>query len=92
MQSEQETIQASKKRWTKIFVRLFETVGLKINGEEIPFRSSLDLMVEGITPFSGDKHIMNIGWEDEGRIIIEQEKPLPATILCIFGNLEVNED
>lgn len=90
--SEQTTIQASKKRWTKIYARLVDTVGLKINGEEIPFRTSFDKMNKGITPFSGDKEVMNVGWEDNGKIIIEQDKPLPATILCIFGNLEVNED
>jgi hypothetical protein len=67
-------------------------MGLKINGEEIPFRTPYDPMGEGITPFTGDKEMMNLGWEDEGMITIEQEKPLPATILCIFGNLEVNED
>jgi hypothetical protein len=80
------------KKWSRVFVRLFETIGLKINGEEMPFRSSTDLMDQGIAPYTGDKHIINTGWEAGGRIEIEQIRPLPATVLCIFGDLEIGDD
>jgi hypothetical protein len=83
---------SSHKKWSKIFARLYETVGLKINGEVVPFRSSQDPMDYGITPYTGDRHIINTGWEDEGRIVMEQVLPLSATVLCIFGDLEINEN
>lgn len=67
-----------------------DTVGLTLNGEVIPFRSSLDLMDQGITPFTGDKEMLNLGWEADGVITFEQNLPLPATILCFFGTLEIN--
>jgi len=87
-----ETTMGCHKRWSGVFARLFETVGLKLNGEEVPFRSSTDLMDQGITPYTGDKHIINVGWDAEGRIEFEQIRPLPATILCIFGDLEIGDD
>jgi hypothetical protein len=90
VKSDQETIQASQKKWSRIFARLYQTVGIKINGEVVPFRTSTDPMDQGVTPFTGDKRIVNLGWAEEGKIIIEQDLPLPATVLCIFGTLEVN--
>jgi hypothetical protein len=87
-----ETTMGNHKKWSRVFVRLFETIGLKINGEEMPFRSSTDLMDQGIAPYTGDKHIINTGWEAGGRIEIEQIRPLPATVLCIFGDLEIGDD
>jgi hypothetical protein len=91
VKSAQNTIQASKKKWAEVYARLYETVGIKINGEVVPFRSSLDLMDSGVTAFTGDKKIVNLGWNAEGVITIEQDLPLPATILAIFGRLEINE-
>lgn len=91
IKSQQNTIQASRKKWAEVYARIYETVGIKINGEVIPFRSSLDLMDSGVTPFTGDKRIMNLGWGAEGVITIEQTLPLPATILSIFGSLETND-
>jgi hypothetical protein len=90
IKSDQGTIQSCKKKWSKLYVRLVDTIGLILNGEIIPFRSSLDLMDTGLTPFTGDKEILNMGWEDDGVVTIEQKSPLPATILCIFGTLEIN--
>jgi hypothetical protein len=91
IQSTQNTIQPCKKRWSQLWVKLVDTVGITLNGEVIPFRSSLDPMDEGITPFTGDKEMFNLGWEDDGVVTIEQKLPLPATVLSIFGRLEINE-
>lgn len=91
IKSDQGTIQPCKKKWTRLFAKLVDTVGINLNGEVIPFRSSLDLMDQGITPFTGDKEIFNLGWEADGVIEIEQNLPLSATVLCIFGTLEINE-
>lgn len=87
-----QTTMGCSKKWSRVFARLFETAGLKLNDEEIPFRSSTDLMDQGVTPYTGDKHIINTGWAEEGKIVFEQTRPLPATILCIFGDLEINEN
>jgi hypothetical protein len=87
-----QTTMGSHKKWARIFARLYETIGLKLNGEEMPFRRDTDLMDSGIAPYTGDKHIINLGWEAEGKIEIEQIRPLSATVLCIFGDLEIGDN
>ena len=85
------TAQARKKRYNEVTVRLYETVGVTINGDQAPFRTSSTPMGQNIQPFTGDKRVTNLGWDTEGQVIIEQTQPLPMTVLGITGTL-VNSD
>jgi len=60
--------------------------------ERIPFRSSADLMDEGIPPFSGDKQVEFRGnYETDGFIFVRQTQPLPFTILSLYPRLATND-
>ena len=77
------------KRWSEVFVRVHEAQGLKINDTTIPFAYAG--MTTAVTPFTGDKHISNLGWDKDGFVTIELTQPLPATVLAIYGRLLIGD-
>jgi len=83
------TTQGVQKRWSDVHVRLMDTSGIQINGEQIPFRQVGDPMDQGVVPFTGDKRITNLGWDPDGRIEIVQDEPLTAHVVCVYGSLEI---
>ena len=95
--SQNGTSQGKTKRIYDITVRMFETIGVEVgpdlsNMERIPFRSSADLMDEGIPPFTGDKEVEFRGnYETDGFIFVRQTQPLPFTILSLYPRLQTND-
>ena len=95
--SQNGTSQGKTKRIYDITVRMFETIGVEVgpdlsNMERIPFRSSADLMDEGIPPFTGDKEVEFRGnYETDGFIYVRQRQPLPFTILSLYPRLTTND-
>jgi len=95
--SQDGTSQAKTKRIYDITVRMFETIGVEVGPnlsdmERIPFRSSADLMDEGIPPFTGDKEVEFRGnYETDGFIYVRQSQPLPFTILSLYPRLVTND-
>jgi len=95
--SQDGTSQGKTKRIYDITVRMFETIGVEVGPnlndlERIPFRSSADLMDEGIPPFSGDKQVEFRGnYETDGFIFVRQTQPLPFTILSLYPRLATND-
>ena len=89
--SQAGTAQARKKRYNEVVVRLYKSVGLSVNGDQIPFRSSSTPMGQDIPEFTGDKRVSNLGWNREGQIEIEQTQPLPMTVLGITGTLVTSD-
>jgi len=85
------TAQGRKKRFNEVLVRLLSTTGVTINDDQIPFRTSANLMDESIAPITGDKRVINLGWDREGQITIQQTQPLPMTILGISGTLVTSD-
>jgi len=85
------TAQGRKKRYNEVMVRLYKTVGVNINGDQLPFRTSSTPMGQNIEEFTGDKRVINLGWDRDGQIIIKQEQPLPMTILGITGTLVTSD-
>ena len=92
------TSQGKIKRISKVVLRLFETVGVKVgpslsNLEIVPFRttsSSLSAPVD--TLIEGDKEIeFNDDYNSDGHIFIKQDQPLPASILAIYPTLVTND-
>ena len=85
------TSMSHKKRWPRISVRLKDSIGVSINGDRVPFRTSADEMDQGIAEFSGDKIVSNLGWDRDGYITITQDQPLPLSVLAITGTQTANE-
>ena len=85
------TAQGRKKRYNEVLVRLLDTIGATINGDQLPFRTSANAMDESITAITGDKRVTNLGWDREGQIVIQQTQPLPMTILGISGTLVTSD-
>jgi hypothetical protein len=81
------TAQGRKKRYNEIIVRLLDSVGVTINNDQLPFRSSANAMGEPIPAFTGDKRVTNLGWDRDGQITIKQTQPLPMTVLAVTGTL-----
>jgi len=81
------TAQGRKKRYNEIIVRLLDSVGVTINNDQLPFRSSANAMGEPIPTFTGDKRVTNLGWDRDGQITIKQTQPLPMTVLAVTGTI-----
>jgi len=89
--SQAGSAQGRKKRYNEVMVRLLKTVGIKINGDQLPFRTSSTPMGQNIAEFTGDKRVINLGWDRDGQIEILQEQPLPMTVLGITGTLATTD-
>jgi hypothetical protein len=95
--SQNGTSQAKTKRIYNITVRLYESIGVEVgpnlnNMEEIPFRSSAQLMNEPIPVFTGDKEVEFRGnYETDGFIFVRQTQPLPLTVLSLYPELITND-
>jgi len=95
--SQDGTSQGKTKRIYDITVRMYESIGIEVGPnlsdmERIPFRSSANLMDEGIPPFTGDKEIEFRGnYETDGFIYVRQTQPLPFTILSLYPRLVTND-
>lgn len=84
--------QAKPKRWAEIAARLHNTMGLKVNGREVPFRSSEDLMDTPVPFYSGWVNVANLGFDLDASVVYEHDLPTPCTILVQSGTLDVGDD
>ena len=92
------TSQGKTKRISKVVLRLFETVGVKVgpslsNLETIPFRTTSSLLSNPVdTLLSGDKEIeFNDDYNSDGFIFIRQDQPLSFSILAIYPTLVTSD-
>lgn len=86
----QGSIQDYEKNVLKLFARVYETIGLTVNGEMQPFRTPTMPMSEGVGPQSKKFEIVPPStWDIDTTIIFAQTQPLPATLLSISGVLDV---
>jgi len=95
--SENGTSQAKTKRIYEITIRLYESIGVEVGPnlsdmERIPFRTSSDVMDQGIPTFTGDKTVEFRGnYDYDGFIFVRQSQPLPLTVLSIYPDLQTND-
>jgi len=92
------TSQGKTKRISKVVLRLFETVGVKVgpsltNLETIPFRTTSSLLSNPVdTLLAGDKEIeFNDDYNSDGFIFIKQDQPLPCSILAVYPTLVTSD-
>ncbi len=90
-----ENIQGRTKRMTANTVRLNETLGVKIGDswdsyDPVVFRDQTDPLEAAPPLFTGLKKIsFTGGYEIEGNIYIQQDEPLPCTVISIMPEFEV---
>jgi hypothetical protein len=85
------TSQGRKKRANQVLVRLVNTTGIKINGDQVPFRKSSDLMGSPPAAFTGDKKVMNLGYDRDGFVEIRQDQPLDFHVVAVIMDMNVGE-
>jgi len=84
------TSQGKIKRIHGATVRFLETVGAELgpdinNLDRIPFRDSSMSMDVAVPLFSGDKELsFPSGYQNEAKIVVRQNQPLPMTITAIM--------
>ena len=82
--------QGKIKRIHGVTVRFLDTVGAEVgpdtaNLDRIPFRSSANPMNQALSLFTGDKEIFfPSGYDNDSRVVVRQNQPLPMTILAIM--------
>ena len=87
------TAQGKVKRIDEVTVRLFRTVNALVGGDtttldRISFRSGADAMDVAIPLFTGDKEIeMPSGFDQDAFVVVQQDLPLPMTLLAIFARV-----
>lgn len=79
-------IEGLERSWDFIFARFLNTLGGRINDEQIQY-SQAELQA-GL--YTGDKDISGSGWDTVGRVRIKQDLPYPMTLLAVFGDLNVS--
>jgi len=77
------------KQINKITVDLYQSLGLNINGQTVPFRRGSDPMDSEPPVFTGKKSVSNMG--SVATITITQPQPLPITILAITAELTITD-
>jgi hypothetical protein len=92
------TSQGKTKRISKVVLRLFETVGVKVgpsltNLETVPFRTTSSLLSSPVdTLLAGDKEIeFRDDYNSDGFIFIKQDQPLPCSVLAIYPTLVTSD-
>lgn len=87
------TSQGKPKRIHAITIRLHETVGAEVGNsagelDRIYFRDSSMAMDQAVPLFTGDKDIeFPGGFDDDDRIYVRQNQPLPLTVLALFPRM-----
>ena len=84
------TAQGAHTTTSKLRVRLLDTVGMVVNGDEIPFRNFGKYILNKPAPiFTGDMEVQLIGWDNQ-EITIEQRQPLPFHVLAVIRTINAN--
>jgi len=80
-------VEGLPRKWVKKWLRLFESLGGKIDGELIHYPP------EGsFQPYTGDVEVYSeLGPTTDERITIVQDQPYCITILAIFGEIEFGD-
>lgn len=89
------TTMGRTQRVTKVDVLLHRSLGMRVGNsvrtEEIPFRHPTDSTGSQIPLFSGWKTVEFMeGYDKKSSIVIQQDKPLPLTVIGIVDTIEVN--
>jgi hypothetical protein len=77
-----------KKRIVRVTANVYETLGVRINGEFLVDRNFGMPIGMAVPPYTGTKTINLLGWSELAQIEITQTDPLPLTVLGIGLEVE----
>jgi hypothetical protein len=80
------------KRFSKLWVRVLNTVGLKVNGQHINFRKPSMKMDTAVPAQTLDVSVKDLGSKRVLTWEIIQDQPFSAEVLAVFGDLEIGEN
>lgn len=90
------TVQGKRKKLSAVTVRCQDTRGLKVGPSfdrltEIKIRGS-EVMGQPVQLFTGDERVLiSPTWGVQGQIAVEQDDPLPATLLAFIPEIVVGD-
>lgn len=85
------TSQGQAQSTHRIQVRLLNTIGLHLQGKQVPFRRfGAAVLDHAVALFTGLKDVTSIGWSDDSVITIEQKQGYPMTVLAVIRGFTVN--
>lgn len=87
------TALGSQQRCNQVTVAVRDTVGMRINGQEVSFRQLGEgILDQPLTPFTGFKDVTDLGW-DSGTVetVIEHDHPLPCHVMGVIRKFTFNE-
>lgn len=89
-QMQNGSMQGSKVSLSRMRIRINDTTGMMLNGQQVPFRKfGLNVLNEPSPLYSGDLDWNVTGWKNT-ETIIEQPQPLPIHVLAVVRTLTVN--
>lgn len=86
-----QTIAGRKISIYEAIFRFKDTMNCKINGFNVPFRRTTNLLDTAVEPFTGDKTVATAGWRAPNNLKIEQITPQPFTLLGVIMKVAVND-
>ncbi len=90
LQTPAGTLQARRKKWDHVTLRVYCTRGSLLLNEEVAveYPETTDLT----ETFTGDMQRMQpFGWDREGQLTVQTTEPKPCTILALTGALQVDD-
>jgi hypothetical protein len=86
------TSQGQAQSTNKIWVRMLNSLGLKVNDKVVPFRSlGAGVLDEPVPLFTGLKEVTNYGWGNgESPVRLTQDQGAPWTVLAVVRSVTVN--
>jgi hypothetical protein len=76
----------------EVRVRLYKTVGCKVENEQVPFRKfGVGVLDQAVKPFTGVKKVDVTGWDVDRALTIVQDQPLPFCLLSIVKRVTVGD-
>jgi len=91
------TSQGRTKRISRVWVRLHDSLGLKVGPDaarlrEVVFRKGSDPLGQPVPLYTGDMAVeFDAGFGQRAQILVRQDEPLPMTVLALTVQLEVGE-
>ena len=85
--------QGNSMRIGEVTVRVLDSLGLVINGQQVPFRRlGRDLLDAALVPVSGEYRMEKLGWDrGEAQIELTHDQPLPLHVLSVIKKITVND-
>jgi hypothetical protein len=77
---------------SEVVVRLYNSIGCKVENEQVPFRKfGAGILDKPVAPFTGDKKVDILGWARGKQLTIKQTQPLPLCVLAIIKRVTVGD-